>query len=129
MNPPDNAAASAALAAPFAALPGLPRDDAGPVFAEPWQAQAFALTLRRHAAGCFTSPGWADTLATVLREAVAAGTPDDGSRYYEHWLAALERLTTAKRLVGAGELAQRKHDWEAAYLATPHGQPVELMRG
>ncbi len=113
-------------AAAFAALPGLPRDAAGPVFAEPWQAQAFALALRLHAAGCFTWPEWAETLGAVLREATAAGQPDDGSRYYEHWLAALERLASAKGLVAPAELAQRKDAWQEAYLATPHGQPVEL---
>ena len=109
-------------------LPGQPRDGSGPVFAEPWQAQAFALTIRLHEAGCFTWPEWAGTLGAVLRDAVAAGEPDDGARYYEHWLVALERLTVAKLLVDSAELAQRKHDWEAAYLATPHGQPVELGR-
>ena len=109
-------------------LPGGPRDDAGPVFAEPWQAQAFALTIRLHAAGCFTWTEWADTLAAVLHEAAAGGETDNGSRYYEHWLVALERLTTIKRLVETAELAQRKRDWEAAYRATPHGKPVELAR-
>ena len=87
-------------------LPGLPRDETGPVFAEPWQAQAFALTIRLHEAGCFTWPEWAGALAVVLREAAAAGEPDDGTRYYEHWLVALERLTTAKRLVDTTELAR-----------------------
>jgi nitrile hydratase accessory protein len=111
-----------------AELPGLPRDESGPVFAEPWQAQAFALTIRLHEAGYFTWPEWAGTLAAVLREGAAAGDPDDGSCYYENWLVALERLTTAKRLVDTAELVQRKHDWEAAYLTTPHGQPVELAR-
>ena len=107
-------------------LPDTPRDDAGPVFAEPWQAQAFAMTIHLHEAGCFTWPEWATTLAAVLREAAAAGAPDDASRYYEHWLVALERLTIAKSLVGTAELEHRKDAWEAAYLATPHGQPVEL---
>ncbi len=58
-----------------------------------------------------------------------AGDPDDGSRYYDRWLAALERLVTAKHLVDATELARRRQDWHAAYLATPHGQPVELAGG
>jgi hypothetical protein len=31
---------------PLAALPRLPRDKGGPVFAEPWEAQAFALALK-----------------------------------------------------------------------------------
>ena len=114
---------------PFAAQPGLPANAEGPVFAEPWQAQAFALAVRLHAAGRFTWTEWADTLATVLREAAARGEPDDGAHYYTHWLAALERLSTAKRLVDPGELSARKDAWEAAYLSTPHGHPVELRRG
>lgn len=119
MSPPDSAMR-------FAGQPGLPTNTDGPVFAEPWQAQAFALAVRLHAAGRFTWPEWADTLATVLREATARGEPDDGTHYYTHWLAALERLTTAKNLVNTTELAQRKIAWEAAYLGTPHGRPVEL---
>jgi nitrile hydratase accessory protein len=104
-------------------LPGLPKDAEGPVFAEPWQAQAFALALQLHAEGAFTWSEWAETLSEELK---AAGPGDDGSRYYEHWLAALERLVTAKRLAAADALAARKDAWEAAYRRTPHGQPVSL---
>jgi len=105
------------------ALPGLPRDAEGPVFAEPWQAHAFALTLQLHERGAFTWAEWAAELSDVLK---AAGPADDGSRYYEHWLAALERLVTGKQLAGVAALDARKHAWEAAYLRTPHGKPVVL---
>jgi nitrile hydratase accessory protein len=105
------------------ALPGLPRDADGPVFAEPWQAQAFALAVRLHEQGAFTWSEWAETLAAVLAE---AGPADDGSRYYEHWLAALERLVSAKRLAEPDELAARKLAWADAYRRTPHGRPVQL---
>lgn len=104
-------------------LPRLPRDAAGPVFAEPWQAQAFALALQLHAEGAFTWAEWADALAARL---AAAGAADDGSRYYEHWLAALESLAVAKRLAAGPELAARKQAWAEAYRLTPHGRPVEL---
>jgi nitrile hydratase accessory protein len=113
----------------FVADPGVPRDGDEPVFAEPWQAQAFALTVRLHAAGCFTWTEWADTLAAVLREVRQRGEPDDGSHYYDHWLVALERLVIAKHLVDAGALNRRKADWAEAYRTTPHGQPVNLPRG
>ena len=82
----------------FAALPRLPRDDAGPVFAEPWQARAFALAVRLSAQGHFTWSEWATALAVELDAATRRADPDDGSYYYEHWLAALERVVTAKRL-------------------------------
>ena len=107
------------------ALPRLPRDDDGPVFAEPWQAQAFALALQLHAQGAYTWPEWAQALSTRLK---AAGAADDGSRYYEHWLGTLEDLVTAKQLAAQPELAARKHAWEHAYRHTPHGRPVELVR-
>jgi len=110
-------------------LPPLPRDEGGPVFAEPWQAQAFALAVRLSEQGYFTWKEWAATLADELKAAADRGQPDDGSRYYEHWLAALERLVTSKRLANSAELLQRKEDWADAYRHTPHGRPVELRRG
>ena len=112
--------------APFATDTSLPRDADGPVFAEAWQAEAFALTVRLHQAGCFTWTEWAETLATVLREVRERGEADDGTHYYDHWLVALERLVTAKQVFSAADLDQRKAAWEAAYRSTPHGKPVEL---
>jgi nitrile hydratase accessory protein len=112
----------------LAILHSLPRDREGPVFAEPWQAQAFALTVQLSHAGCFSWCEWADTLANVLREAAARGTPDDGSRYYEHWLVALERLSIAMELTDPAALDQRTANWADAYRRTPHGQPVDLSR-
>lgn len=96
------------------------------MFAEPWQAQAFAMTVRLAAEGRFTWSEWAETLGAQFRAAAARGEPDDGSRYYEHWLAALETLIAAKGLTSASDLLARKADWAAAYRATPHGRPVRL---
>jgi nitrile hydratase accessory protein len=115
-------------AQPLADLPRLPRDDGGPVFAEPWQAQAFALAVRLSEQGHFTWKEWAAALADELRAATDRGEPDDGSHYYEHWLAALERLVTSKQLAGRDELLARKEAWTDAYRHTPHGQPVELKK-
>jgi nitrile hydratase accessory protein len=105
------------------ALPRLPRDADGPVFAEPWQAQAFALALQLHAQGCFAWTEWAEALSRRLK---AAGPDDDGARYYEYWLAALEDLVREKRLAAGSELAERKEAWAEAYRRTAHGRPVEL---
>lgn len=110
------------------ALPALPRDEAGPVFKAPWEAQAFAMTLSLHTRGVFTWREWADTLAAELAAAAARGEPDDGTHYYQHWLAALEKLVARKHLVPNDELAQRVDEWDAAARATPHGKPVELKR-
>jgi nitrile hydratase accessory protein len=113
----------------LAALPKLPRDEGGPVFAEPWQAQAFALAVRLSAQGHFTWKEWAAALADELKAAADRGEPDDGSRYYHHWLAALERLVAAKRLSDHGTMLARKEAWADAYRRTPHGKPVELANG
>ena len=112
----------------LASLPQLPRDSAGPVFAEPWQAQAFALAVRLSEQGHFTWKEWAAALAAELRAAADRGEPDDGSRYYEHWVAALERLVASKGLSDASALGARKEAWADAYRHTPHGKPVELHR-
>ncbi len=110
-------------------LPGQPRDGDGPVFAEPWQAQAFALTLKLHEAGHFTWREWAEALGAEIDAARAGGDPDLGDTYYRHWLAALERLAAEKGLAQSGELGARKAAWKRAFLNTPHGQPVVLGAG
>jgi nitrile hydratase accessory protein len=107
-------------------LPRLPLDEGGPVFAEPWQATAFALAVRLSAEGHFTWKEWAATLADQLKAAAEHGEPDDGSRYYHHWLAALERLVVTKGLSDPTALLARKEAWADAYRHTPHGSPVEL---
>jgi nitrile hydratase accessory protein len=108
------------------ALPRLPRDKGGPVFAEPWQAQAFALAVKLSEQGHFTWKEWAAELAAELKAAEERGEPDDGSHYYEHWLATLERMVTRKGLTDARALAARKDAWADAYRHTPHGKPVQL---
>ncbi len=110
----------------FATLLHLPRDDGTFVFAEPWQAQAFALAVRLSAQGHFTWTEWAAALAEQLQNAADRGEPDDGSRYFEYWLAALEQLVTEKQLTEPSALRERKDAWADAYRHTAHGQPVEL---
>ncbi len=110
-------------------LPGQPRDDDGPVFKEPWEAQAFALTLNLHEAGHFTWSEWATTLGAEIEAARVRGDPDLGDTYYQHWLAALERLAAEKGLVRSGDLSARKAAWKRAFLNTPHGQPILLETG
>jgi nitrile hydratase accessory protein len=110
----------------LAALPHLLRDDGSPVFAEPWQAQAFAMAVKLSEQGHFTWKEWAAALAHELQVAADRGEPDDGSHYYEHWLAALESLVTAKGLTDSSALVARKEAWTDAYRTTPHGVPVAL---
>jgi nitrile hydratase accessory protein len=107
-------------------IPSIPRDSEGPVFREPWEAQAFAMTLALYDKGLFTWPEWAETLAAEIKHAQAAGDPDTGETYYLHWLAALERLIAKKGVTSKDTLSRVKHAWEHACERTPHGKPIEL---
>ena len=107
-------------------VPGVPRDADGPVFREPWEAQAFAMALALHERGLFTWPEWAATLAAEIKRAQAAGDPDLGDTYYRHWLAALERIVTGKGLANDQVLARYRAAWDHAAERTPHGLPIEL---
>lgn len=103
-----------------------PSQQAEPVFAEAWQARAFALVLKLSASEHFSQKEWTAALARELQNAARCGKADDGTHYYDHWLAALEALAVEKGLTSRASLDSRKQDWINAYLRTPHGQPVEL---
>jgi nitrile hydratase accessory protein len=103
-----------------------PEPASTPVFAEPWQARAFALMLRLRERGHFTATEWSAALGKELNNITAAGSPAEASDYYQHWLAALESLVLAKGLTDTQSLTERKEAWANAYRRTPHGKPVEL---
>lgn len=126
LTPPDPTPHAEPLAERLAALPTLPREGDEPVFAEPWQAQAFALAVKLSEQGHFTWTEWAAALADEIKLYASTGRGDDGSMYYHHWLAALERLVATKGLSDPGSLLSRKEAWADAYRHTPHGQPVSL---
>ena len=107
-------------------LPLLPRDEDGPVFAEAWEAQAFAMAVELSKQGRFTWSEWAAALAAEIGAAKARGEPDRGDTYYHHWLAALEMLVTAKDLLHIDELAERKKAWADAAADTEFGRPIVL---
>jgi nitrile hydratase accessory protein len=110
----------------LAALAGLPRDAGGPIFAEPWQAQTFAMTLALYEAGQFTWPQWAAALSAQIAAAQGAGDPDTGETYWTHWLAALEAITVQSGAATAAGLADLRDAWDRAARATPHGTPLAL---
>jgi nitrile hydratase accessory protein len=110
------------------ALPDIPCDAEGPVFREPWEAQAFAMALTLHERGVFTWPEWAETLADEIKRAQAAGDPDTGETYYRHWLATLERLVAAKGVATSDTLHRYRDAWDHAADRTPHGAPIVLRQ-
>jgi nitrile hydratase accessory protein len=115
-----------AAARASSAVPGIPRDDDGPVFREPWEAQAFAMALTLHERGLFTWNEWAATLADEIKRAQAKGDPDTGETYYCHWLATLERLVAEKGVASPATLGRYHDAWDHAAGRTPHGSPIEL---
>ena len=100
----------------------LPKDADGPVFAEPWEAQAFAMAVKLNEADVFSWGEWAETLGAELKA-------KPFRPYYESWLAALERLVEAKGVMSEAERLARVEAWDRAAKATPHGQPIDLSRG
>ena len=107
-------------------VPGIPLGEDGPVFAEPWQAQAFAIAVSLQASGVFSWSEWSVILGEEIRKAQQRGDPDTGSTYYVHWLATLERLVGERGLTDAATLARYHDAWERAAKRTPHGTPIEL---
>ena len=117
---------STAVAQATRVLQDLPRDDDGPVFREPWEAQAFAMALSLHERGLFTWKEWAAALADEIKIAQAGGDPDTGTTYYRHWLATLEKMV-ARKGVATIEIQHRYRDaWDHAADRTPHGSPIVL---
>ena len=98
----------------------------GPVFAEPWQAEALAVADALVRAGTVTADAWAAALGAELCAADARGEPDSEATYYRSVVAALETLSEEHGLVTAGDRDVRRAAWEDAYRRTPHGAPVRL---
>jgi nitrile hydratase accessory protein len=104
----------------------IPRNDDGPVFNAPWEAEAFALAVSLNERDVFTWAEWAQVLGDEIKKAQAAGDPDTGETYYHHWLATLERVLSEKGLTDPAQLMRTRDAWERACARTPHGAPIEL---
>ncbi|WP_025769962.1 nitrile hydratase accessory protein [Thioalkalivibrio sp. HK1] len=114
----------ASAIADLESLPAIPRDDDGPLFQAPWEAQAFAMVVALHERGVFTWQRWADALAREIASADGSSKPKG---YYEHWLAALEGLLAEVELISFEQREARRSQWEAAAIASPHGEPIRLL--
>jgi nitrile hydratase accessory protein len=108
------------------AVPGIPRDESGPVFRAPWEAHAFAMALALYEKGLFAWSEWSAMLGEEIKKAQASGDPDTGETYYHHWLATLERMVAEKGATSTQALAEHYQAWERATHRTPHGKPIEL---
>jgi nitrile hydratase accessory protein len=108
-------------------VPGIPCDAEGPVFREPWEAQAFAMVVALQERAVFGWDEWAALLGEEIEAAQRAGDPDTGDTYYRHWLAALERMVGRKGIADPATLSRYHDAWDRAADRTPHGEPIELM--
>jgi nitrile hydratase accessory protein len=111
----------------IAAVPRIPRGLEGPVFREPWEAEAFAMAVALHERGLFAWSEWTAALADEINRAQAEGDPDTGETYYRHWLAALERIVAERGITDAASLARYRDAWDRAADRTPHGTPIVLQ--
>jgi nitrile hydratase accessory protein len=109
--------------------PSVRRNAEGPVFREPWEAQAFALALSLHERGVFSWNEWTAALGDEIKKAQAAGDSDTGDTYYHHWLNALERIVAAKGLADPQTLTRTRNASARACARTRHGAPIELKAG
>ena len=104
----------------------LEKNHEGPVFKEPWQAQAFAMAVTLLEAGLFSWQEWSSELGASIQSQQKKGDPDYGETYYHHWLETLEKILSRKNLIEHADLIQRITEWKEAYLQTPYGKPVQL---
>ena len=108
-----------------AAAPG----HAAAVFAEPWEARAFALALTLSADGRFSWDEFRDRLIDEIARADAVAARDatqlPRGSYYECWLAALEQMLREKALLSAEEIERRAE----AIAASPPAPTKAQSRG
>ena len=102
---------------------GIGGGEDAPVFAEPWQAQAFAIVVGLHEQGLFEWHEWAERLGAVIAEDAGRSPASD---YYRLWLDAAEALACEKAGIAPRELSGRQQAWRDAAARTPHGEPIEL---
>ena len=114
------------------AFPGLlyysGKDEQQPVFAEPWEAHAFAIAVKLSEKGLFKWSEWSDALTEEIKIAKEQGNPDFGNTYYQFWLSALEAILLEKNIVKKSDIKSMMEQWRSAYLSTPHGKPVKLVK-
>ena len=102
--------------------------DGQPVFEEAWQAEALAIADTLVQQGLFGAVEWSDALGAALADADRRGETDTQETYYRCVVDALETLLAKHGGIEREAMRKTRADWEAAYLRTPHGQPVILQQ-
>ena len=91
----------------------LPRSNGELVFAAPWEGRAFGIAVALNESGMYQ---WGDFQCRLAEEIDAAPPDEEGSMYYERWLASLENLLLERGMVTSEELDARTTAYESGEL-------------
>ena len=91
----------------------LPRSNGELVFAAPWEGRAFGIAVALNEDGAYE---WSEFQRRLAEEIAAAPLDDEGSVYYERWLASLERLLLEQGMITHEELEDRFAAYESGEL-------------
>ena len=91
----------------------LPRRNGELVFAAPWEGRAFGIAVALNEGGVYQ---WRDFQRRLAEEIAAASSDEEGSAYYERWLASLENLLLEHGMVTREELDARTSAYESGEL-------------
>lgn len=86
---------------------GLPRDEEGPVFDQPWQAKAFSMIVHLHQAGLFPWPEWVRIFSEEIKAAPALPGESVNDAYYRQWASAMEKMAATLGLTGLNDIELR----------------------
>lgn len=103
--------------------------DEGPAFSEPWQAEAFALTMQLSRMGHFTWADWVSAFSAEIEASPQTADEDINTAYYRQWAQALEKIVAARGLMSNDEVADYQEHWRRSYFHTEHGKPIEFRKG
>lgn len=91
----------------------LPRSNGELVFAAPWEGRAFGIAVALNEGGAYE---WSEFQRRLAEEIAAAPPDNEGSVYYERWLASLERLLLEQGMITHEELEDRFSAYESGEL-------------
>lgn len=93
----------------------LPRSNGELVFEAPWEGRAFGLAVSLYDSGRYP---WTEFAGRLVKE-ISGDADASTSRYYEHWLAAFERLMLDQGLMTKSELDARTDEYQSGQRDDP----------
>ena len=93
---------------------------------EPCHEQIFALTIHLNEQGHFEWKDWSQAFSEALSLKSSNGAIVEDEDYYLVWLKTIEEFLAQNGKLKSDEITSYFDAWSAAFLSTPHGQPVKL---